>query len=157
MKWCRKDSTSFSWSVSDSVSEVRLVSEWSFVLTMCAMSAYSFSESFFFFLPSDGNVLLKQHRSFCSWLEWCHRGLSGERESQIQAWQPLVCGLLKFCRGFGIEQNDSDFVEILLLFFFCSIVILAFEGDLLISILQELLAFQWRWPRDLFQTNKWSF
>src|ERR1044072_2200123 len=48
----RKDSTSFSWSVSDSASEVRSTSEWSLVLTMYAMSACCSSESSFsFFLP----------------------------------------------------------------------------------------------------------
>ena len=35
-------------------------------------------------------------------------------------------------------------------FFFWSFDIPAFEVDLLISVLQMLPAFQWRWPKDLF-------
>ena len=80
-----------------------------------------------------------------------------ERESQIQAWQPLVCGLLKICRWFGIEQNDPGFMKIQLFFSFWSFVILAFGVDLLSSILRMFPAFQWQWPRDLFQANEWSF
>ena len=136
----RKDRTSFSWSMSDFVSEVRLVFEWSLVLIM---SACSFSESFSsFFLPMALYFWINTEAfvlDLSDSIEGCQ-----ERVSQIQVWQPLVCGLLNFCIGFSVEQNDSDFMEIMLLLFFCSFIIPAsWIGDLLSSILWMFPAFQW--------------
>ena len=87
---------------------------------VCNVSALFLKIFFYFILPSDGKVLLDQHKSLCSWLEWCHRGLSGERGSDTGLttsclWTPQILQRIwHWAEWFWLYEDSVAFLFLLL-------------------------------------------